>query len=292
MRTVPAVGLSLLAAVACAPALRTVTPPATHPIRFYGPQPSGHRIAVIAHRGFSGRHPENTLRAFRAGRDAGADGFECDVQLSADGTIVVLHDPDVARTTGGRGEVDHLPLEALRRLDAGDGERIPTLAEALALVDDRYVANLEIKTSAVADAPAQDGIEVRLVHALEAFGLLDGVYVSSFDPRPLARIEALRPRVVTALLYSEGLHGGRPPSEVVREARADAFHVKITRITPEMAEDLHRHHIPLGVYNINERDEFARAIALGATAMITDHPDRVIDWLAGEREGPRPHGER
>ena len=73
----------------------------------------------IAHRGASGTFPENTVSAFRAAIDAGADMCELDVQLSRDGAIVVIHDDTVERTTDGKGEVAELTLEELRRLDAG-----------------------------------------------------------------------------------------------------------------------------------------------------------------------------
>src|ERR1700685_1731994 len=105
--------------------------------------PTWWRRAVlnIAHRGASGTFPENTLSAFRAAIDAGADMCELGVQLSRDGSVVVIHDDSVERTTDGKGEIAELTLEDLKRLDAGakfkgtiktgalKGERIPTLDE-------------------------------------------------------------------------------------------------------------------------------------------------------------------
>lgn len=95
---------------------------------------------IIAHRGASRVAPENTLAAFRAAARLGADGVELDVHASRDGALVVIHDHDVSRTTGGVGEVWMLEADALRRLDAGRwfaaefvGERVPWLDEVLAL---------------------------------------------------------------------------------------------------------------------------------------------------------------
>ena len=83
---------------------------------------------IIAHRGASEEEPENTLRALRRAIELGADMVELDVHLSRDGHPVVIHDFRVDATTDGAGEVSALTLAELRRLDAGRGERIPTLS--------------------------------------------------------------------------------------------------------------------------------------------------------------------
>lgn len=95
------------------------------------PAPSA-RPLILGHRGASLVAPENTLLAYRRAADMGADGLEFDVQRSADGALPLIHDDRVDRTTDGRGVVGDLPWAALAALDAGGGERIPTLDEALA----------------------------------------------------------------------------------------------------------------------------------------------------------------
>jgi len=87
---------------------------------------------VIAHRGASGQYPENTLLAFAKAREQGADALELDVRVTADGVPIVLHDPTLERTTNGVGMAARLSWTEVRRVDAGRGERIPTLAEVLA----------------------------------------------------------------------------------------------------------------------------------------------------------------
>ncbi|MCL7455038.1 MAG: hypothetical protein M8467_18535, partial [Anaerolineae bacterium] len=94
-------------------------------------------IHNIAHRGASAYEPENTLRAFERAIQMGATMLELDVHLSRDGYPVVLHDPDLSRTTGGTGQVSEWNLAELRRLDAGQGERVPTLAEVVDLARGR-----------------------------------------------------------------------------------------------------------------------------------------------------------
>lgn len=111
-------------------------------------------VDVIAHRGASAYAPENTLSAFGLAVDQGADWFELDCTLSADGEIVVIHDETVDRTTNGSGPVIELTFEQLRALDAGSwkdpkyaGERIPSLDESLNLGRERAGIYVEIKDS-------------------------------------------------------------------------------------------------------------------------------------------------
>ena len=144
----------------------------------------------IAHRGASGTFPENTLSAFRAAIDAGADMCELDVQLTRDGAVVVIHDETVERTTDGKGEVAELTLEELKRLDAGakfkggalKGERIPTLDEVFSVTSGKCGLNIELKAGGLEHQVAQ------IMQARNAFG--DSI-VSSFDWDYLKKIQQL-----------------------------------------------------------------------------------------------------
>src|SRR4051812_23224597 len=107
---------------------------------------------IYAHRGASAIHPENTMRAFRNALLISVDGIELDVHATADGIPVVIHDRDIGRTTNGDGYVDQVPLARLETFDAGQGERVPTLAEVLALVGDAAHLDFEIKGSHVEQA--------------------------------------------------------------------------------------------------------------------------------------------
>ena len=110
---------------------------------------------VLGHRGFAARFPENTLLSFRKALEAGADGIECDIQKTADGRFVVIHDPTVDRTSNGHGAVAEHTLDRLRGLDFGSGEKVPTLEEMLSVAAGTYL-DLELKeeTLTPADFPA------------------------------------------------------------------------------------------------------------------------------------------
>jgi glycerophosphoryl diester phosphodiesterase len=106
---------------------------------------------IIAHRGASHDAPENTITAFALAVEQGADGIELDVQLSADGIPVVMHDASVERTTNGRGAVSKLTIEQLQRLDAGDGRPVPTLDEVFEIFGPTLLYNVELKTGIWSD---------------------------------------------------------------------------------------------------------------------------------------------
>src|SRR3990170_4488837 len=114
---------------------------------------------IVAHRGASSTHPENTLPAFEAAIGLGARIVELDVRVSAEGVPVVMHDPTVDRTTDGSGAVHELTAAELARLNAGTADAptaVPTLAEVLDLAGDRAAVALEIK-----NIPGEPGYDSR-----------------------------------------------------------------------------------------------------------------------------------
>src|SRR3954451_16459422 len=140
-------------------------------------------MLIYAHRGASAIHPENTLRAFRHALAIGADGIELDVHATADGTPVVIHDRDVERTTDGAGYVDEMPLARLKMFDAGDGERVPTLAEVLALVGGSAQLDIEIKGV---------GVERGVLKVLGEYPAVEWA-ISSFNWATLRTVRQLDP---------------------------------------------------------------------------------------------------
>jgi glycerophosphoryl diester phosphodiesterase len=162
--------------------------------------------AVVAHRGASAREAENTLPAFEAAIRAGADAIEFDVRMTADGVAVVMHDPDVSRTTDGSGLVRDLRLAdvkglRIRLLDGGSSE-VPTLEEALSCLSARVGADIEIKN--VPGEPdfepdREAAVEATLA-ALERIAFVGDVLISSFNPFAIARARELAPTTPTGLL--------------------------------------------------------------------------------------------
>jgi len=161
-------------------------------------------MIIFAHRGDSGHAPENTLHAFKSASEKKVYGIELDVQLTADGEIVVIHDALVDRTTDGSGMVRDYSLDKLRRLDAGmwygdafKGTRIPTLQEVVDCIDKNIIINIEVKIPSVFRGRAAEVIN----RFIEKNDLSKRVILSSFDHQVLVDIKALNPALKIGVLF-------------------------------------------------------------------------------------------
>ena len=178
---------------------------------------------VIAHRGDSAHRPENTLASFASALEVGVALVELDVQLTADGHVIVIHDPGLDRTTTGRGDVRRLRLAEVRSVagypdrfgNAYAGERVPALSEALALLRGRARVLVEIKAESVTD-DAEGGIEARTAEEIRRAGMADSVAIISFDHRAILRLASLAPEMTRGRLF------GRTSAEEVLAAARDA----------------------------------------------------------------------
>jgi glycerophosphoryl diester phosphodiesterase len=206
-----------------------------------------------------GVEPENTLRSFLRAEGAGMDAIELDLHLSKDGTLVVMHDADVDRTTDGTGAISDRTLAELRELDAGQGERVPVFEEVLDAV--RSPLQAEIKDVAAARALAE------VMHRRDLAGRVE---VSSFHDEAVAEIASLVPGVRTVLI------AGRWGDDVVERARAvgaASLALKIRRLTLEVVE--HAHEAGLGVIGwvVNTQDQLRLARAFQLEGVTTDFPE-------------------
>jgi glycerophosphoryl diester phosphodiesterase len=229
-------------------------------------------MLIYAHRGLSGRFPENTLLAFREALAAGVDGIELDVHVGSDGIPVVIHDRDVSRTTNGSGYVDEMPLASLQALDAGDGERVPTLTEVLELVGSSVHLDVEIKGL---------GAERATLGALAGFPGARWA-ISSFNwsiLRELRRLGSgaelwpLAERVDNALFA------------IAAELGSPAVSLWTDAYTEESAPSLPKAGLRTVVWTVNDRQEAERVRELGAYAICTDDPKRVVR-AASEHANP------
>ncbi|MCT4782597.1 MULTISPECIES: glycerophosphodiester phosphodiesterase [Exiguobacterium] len=202
---------------------------------------------LYAHRGYSAKYPENTLRAFEAALPH-VDGIELDVQRTKDGRLVVIHDETVDRTTDGSGYVKDMTLKQIRQLKA-DGERIPTLEEVYALVATHDVTvNVELKT----DEFDYAGIEPLAWLATEEFGLEDRVVFSSFNPYTLVRLRDVAPEARIAVLTQDG----HPELiEFVERIQAEAVHAQLAFVGTRAWRTLSERGILTRLYTINDPSE-------------------------------------
>jgi glycerophosphoryl diester phosphodiesterase len=242
-------------------------------------RPQAGRPLVVAHRGASGSAPENTLAAFREAMAHGARAIECDVHLSADGAVVVIHDATLERTTDGQGRVAEQRLTVLKTLDAGRwmapafaGERIPELSELLDLVDERLLLFIELK--------AGDRLAERVAAVLGARGG-GNVVLLSFDPEQLVHVKRLLPGVPTMLLARR--EAQEAPAWIVDTAvaaRAMVVGVERGGLDAAFVEAAHRAGLGVFAWTVNSVEEARRLAALGVDGLVTDHPARIEAALA------------
>ncbi|MEW2292294.1 glycerophosphodiester phosphodiesterase family protein [Streptomyces sp. NPDC006743] len=214
---------------------------------------------TIGHRGVMGVEPENTLRSFVAAQQAGLDAVELDLHLSKDGALVVMHDPEVDRTTDGSGPIADKTLAELRALDAGLGERIPVFEEVLDAV--HMPVQAEIKDVAAAKA---------LAEVMRRRDLVGRVEVLSFHDEAIAEIARLVPGARTALVAE------RYGTEVVERATAagaGTLVLDIRRLTLEIVEHARAADLRIIGWVVNTLDHLRLVRALELDGATTDYPE-------------------
>lgn len=232
------------------------------------------RLVVVGHRG--GRGPdwptENTMAAFERAVREGADAIELDVRQCATGEVVVFHDPDLKRMSHG---ADVREVRSVRYLDLATHHRAPLLRDVLAFCIDRRIGlNVEVKYDLVDRARLSRAV----VRQLDAFPSAD-VIVSSFDPRILARVRVMRPRVRTALLTTTERKWSLPLARyAMRPGMVHAIHLERTQAKPRVVRALKDRGLCVGVWTVNDPSEAQDLRALGVDWVITDAPGTLGDF--------------
>lgn len=242
----------------------------------------------LAHRGFSANYPENTMAAFRAAVDAGCDGLELDVHLSADGEVVVLHDDTLERTTDGFGPVSARSLAELQALDAGSwmsprfaGEHIPHLDEVLALAAETGILlNIEIKNTGEYNAPLVE----KVLAMVQERNLESQVLLSSFHCGTVEAAAKLDPKIVSALLYSNPLIRA---ISLCRKGGMRAVHpaYQLLFYNPLLLRLCRAKGLMVNVWTVNLPEDMRRLIRMGVDGIITNYPDLLAQVLLEERVG-------
>jgi glycerophosphoryl diester phosphodiesterase len=222
-------------------------------------------MLIYAHRGASVNHPENTLRAFRHALAIGVDGIELDVHATADAIPVVIHDRDIERTTDGVGYVDEMPLARLSTFDAGDGERVPTLAEVLELVGNAAQLDIEIKGA---------GIERAVLEVLAEYPAVTWA-ISSFDWNTLRTVRRLNP---VAEFWPLAERVDDDLFAIAAELGSPAVSLFAGAYTTETAPNLRDAGLRVIVWTINDPREARRVADLGAFALCTDDPQHISSY--------------
>jgi glycerophosphoryl diester phosphodiesterase len=245
-----------------------------------------HRPLSIAHRGHSIAYPENTLEAYRKAIELGVEMIECDVNITRDGKLVMMHDPTLDRTTTGGGDVSGATWEEIQRLDAGGkfnpefgGARVPSTEETLLLYKEAGILScFEVKG---ADGDESDRIALGLVDLFIKHDMLDKAFLSSYHHECLHQAMAKCPEL---LIGPERLPDDAPPdpAEALRQAKAfDApvLQHQYTVLTDDVVRMLHENGIAVWAWSTTDEPSMLFSLELGADALMGDDVQLMLEVL-------------
>ncbi len=237
-------------------------------------------VKVIAHRGFSGKFPENTVLAFQKAVELNVDEIEFDVKITKDNKLVLLHDETVDRTTNGKGKVSEMNLREIKELDAGSwfnpeykGTTIPTFEEALKNIPEA----VELNIHALADSQVTE----QIIFYLNKYKRVKSAYIAiDASQIPLAR--KLCPEIRLCNMHRQTSPNkyiiGTPYLEETRRLNCPIlqFSTPAHEVTEDLIKKAHSYHLFVNVFYADRKEEMEKLIKYKTDAILTNYPDILI----------------
>lgn len=243
-------------------------------IGFFGRVDTSRNIEITGHRGSKVRAPENTLSALRQAIIEGADYAEIDVQTTADGVVVLLHDADLMRVASVNRRLRDVHYDELENIDVGSwfapefgSERIPTLQEVIDAARGRIRLNIELKYT------WEDPELVQKVgNIVRANGFASDCVVSSLNYGALTEVEGVFPEFTTGFIVFQAIGD-------LSRMEADFLSISAARATPRLVRDLHDRGRKVHVWTVNDPGNTLSMIEMGVDNIITDEPAKIRSWV-------------
>jgi glycerophosphoryl diester phosphodiesterase len=245
-----------------------------------------YRPLSVAHRGHSIAYPENTLEAYRKAIELGVEMIECDVNITRDGKLVMMHDSTLDRTTTGSGLVSSATWDEIQRLDAGGkfkpefaGARVPSTEETLLLYKEAGILScFEVKGANIVES---NRIAVELAELFVKHAMLDRAFMSSYHHEALHLAQS---KCLGLLLAPERLPDDAPadPPEAVRQAKAFPAPVlqhQYTVLTADVIRALHEDQIAVWSWSTTDEASMVFSIDVGADALMGDDVQLMMEVL-------------
>jgi glycerophosphoryl diester phosphodiesterase len=230
------------------------------------------RVKITAHRGASGYAPENTLASMQEAINMKADFAELDVQETADGEIVLLHDDELKRTTGSSKNLWEMNYEDVKSLDAGSwfgekykGEPLPRLSDVINLVRGKIKLNIELKNNG-----HEKELVDRTVKVVQNSNFSNECFFTSFDYPKIRRVKEINPALKVGLIFKR-----MPDSINVFTADIQLLSVHYSLVDSEFVKKAKENGKEVHVWTVNDEIEMKRLIDLGVTSIITNYPDKL-----------------
>lgn len=229
----------------------------------------------IAHRGFSGKYPENTMLAFKRAVEEKCEGIETDLHLTKDGVIVICHDETINRTSNGEGYIKDYTYNELLKFDFGirfgeefAGEKIVTLDEFLSFIKDTDIMiNLELKN----DLIPYEKLEEKTIDKLYQYKLKEKAILSSFNHYSMMKAMEYDASVSRGLLYEATLY---EVHEYGKRLKAQALHPYYPSVMDKhRVNKIHESGMLINTYTVNKAEDMRQLIKLGIDGIITNYPN-------------------
>ncbi len=240
-------------------------------------------MTIVAHRGYSGCYPENTMLSFQKAVEAKTDEIELDVQLTKDHQVVVIHDEKVDRTTDGVGNVRDFTLKEIQKLDASKAwngqfppQRIPSFEEYCEWASGQpVVTNIELKTGLV----YYPDIEQKTIDILEKYHLVGKVMFSSFNHLSLVNAKQICPEIPVGALV--GKNGIVNAGFYCKKFGFEFYHPSYEALDDEKVKEIHGHGILMNVWTVNGMCELEKLQHWGVRGVITNFPTVCRAYVRG-----------
>lgn len=239
-------------------------------------------MKVIAHRGYSGKYPENTMLAFQKAVEAGCDEIELDVHVTKDGQVVVSHDEVLGRAVDGEGAIKDHTWEELKRMNAAkqfpqltEFERIPLFEEYCEwAAGQKITTNVELKTGSY----YYEELEEKTAQIVKRYGLQTRMMFSSFNHVSLLRMKQLLAECECGALM--GHFGMGNAGYYCNRYGFECYHPEHTGVTDEVLESCRRYAIKINAWIVNDMDALQKAYEKGYAGVITNYPLECREWLS------------
>ena len=245
-----------------------------------------YRPLSVAHRGHSIAFPENTLEAYRKAIELGVEMIECDINITSDGKLVMIHDSTLDRTTNGKGRVSAATWEEIQQLDAGGkfspefaGVRIPSAEETLLLYKETGTLScVEVKGG---DAEESNRIALAMVDLFIKHDMLDKAFLSSYHHEVLHVAKA---KCSELLLAPERLPDDAPPdaADAVQQAKsfsAPVLQHQYTVLNADVVRVLHENDVAVWAWSTTDEPSLVYGIEVGADALMGDDVQLMLEVL-------------
>ena len=238
-------------------------------------------IKNIAHRGFKGKYPENTLLSFKKAIEVGADGIEFDVQFTKDNEVVIIHDETLERTTDGVGYVKDYTLNEIKTFNASKCfekefgfNAIPTLEEYFIMVgNEDIISNIELKNSIF----PYEGMEKKVCDLISRYNMESKVIISSFNHHSIMKVKEINKNIECGLLVASCIVN---PGEYVKNLGIENFHPAAYGLTKDEVSTIQSYGIKVNAWLGNIDVDFSDLITTGVDAIISDYPDVIKKLLS------------